>query len=510
MTGSARDRAGASKSPAATVAHVLFTLILCLAMTALPLAAHFVSPLLAIACQFLLATGLVLYLTPMAPLVVVFAILFQNLFVSLLSGYLTGQDDYNFVRGYNFLTMMIVWLWLFGHYAINWRRFSSAANRVMLAGLIAFALIGFYLLLGMAKNPTGAIIYLRNIITPMVLFQIFFLTALRSHQPMVPFFVAVTLIVIGLGYIEMLDRRLWLDLTNGWRLWELGAEGAVKNLVLDKEAQETGRVVVHLLDTMKVAFLNTPLLGDHSFTILRMNGPNIHAISYSYALGFLAIMMLMNRRWYLALPMVPLMLLASAKGAMILLFLAFCALLARKLFGAMVAFAGLVLVLATYVVIGIVLGLKIGDYHVLGFMGGLYNFFGDPLGNGLGNGGNLVSNFQKLDWPAYQAAGRTPVAMESAVGVMLHQMGVAAFGLLAVYCWLAWQTYKVSFKSQIQLHSVASFALIIVLVNGIFQEEAIFSPLALGLIMGLNGHILGSVMRSGNMASLRDMSAGAR
>jgi hypothetical protein len=176
---------------------------------------------------------------------------------------------------------------------------------------------------------------------------------------------------------------------------------------------------------------------------------------------------------------------------MIMMLLAFSALLARKLFGAVFAIGALLFVLAVYIGLGIITGLNIGDFHVLGFMGGVYNFIGYPFGNGLGDGGNLVSNFNNLDWPAYQAAGRTPIAMESAVGVMLHQMGIATFGLLAVYAWIAAQTYKVSLESRINLHSIASFILIIVMVNGIFQEEAIFSPLALGLIMGLNGHILG-------------------
>ncbi|WP_146006418.1 hypothetical protein [Cohaesibacter celericrescens] len=449
------------------------------------------SPALAIACHFLLVSGTALFLTPMAPLVVVFSLIFQNMFVSIFSDFLVDQNDYNFVRGYNFLTMMILWLWLFGQYGLNWRSYGRTVNRIMGAGLIGFGLIGVYFLLGMAKNPSGAIIYLRNIISPLVIFQIFFLTSLRSRQPLTPFFVTITILVIILGFIEMLDRELWLDMVNGWRLWEVGNREAVLGLVADKSAKETGLIVRNILDTMRVAFLNTPLLGENSFVILRMSGPNIHAISYSYVLAFLSILMLMNRRWYLTLPIIPLLLLASAKGSMIMMLLAFSALLARKLFGAVFAIGALLFVLAVYIGLGIITGLNIGDFHVLGFMGGVYNFIGYPFGNGLGDGGNLVSNFNNLDWPAYQAAGRTPIAMESAVGVMLHQMGIATFGLLAVYAWIAAQTYKVSLESRINLHSIASFILIIVMVNGIFQEEAIFSPLALGLIMGLNGHILG-------------------
>lgn len=482
-------------SAAARVSHVFFTFLLCLAITIVPVATHFVSPGLAIAFQFVLVSGCVLYLTPLVPLVVVFALVFQNLFVSLFSGYLVDGNDYNFVRGYNFLTMMISWLWLFGHYTVHWRDKPAELNRIMLVCLGGFVLIGLYLLVGMAKNPTGAIIYLRNVITPLILFQIFLLTSQRLFQPILPFFVALTALIILLGYVEMSDRVFWLDITNGWRIWELGFKDEIDNLVWDKLARETGHVNLGILDTMAVDFLNTPLLGDYGFTILRMSGPNIHAISYSYLLSFLAILMLMSGRWIFALLIVPLLLLASAKGALIMIFLALAALLARRLFGAVFAYGALLLVLIAYIGIGIFVGLRIGDYHVLGFMGGVHDFLGNPFGRGLGDGGNLVANFGALDWPAYQAAGRTPVAMESAVGVLLHQMGVATFGLLALYFWISVRTYKISLVSRLPLHSIASFILAIVVVNGIFQEEAIFSPLALGLIMALNGHVIGGSLR---------------
>ncbi len=477
------------------VSHVFFAFMICLAITILPIAAHFVSPVLAIACQFLLATGVALFSATLAPLIVVFSLVFQNMFVSIFADFITGPEDYNFVRGYNFLTMMIMWIWMFGQYALNWRSFSRPVNRIMLVCLFGFALIGLYLLIGMAKNPAGAIIYLRNVISPLIIFQIFFLTALRSDQPLMPFFTSLSVIIIVLGFVEMIDRELWLDLVNGWKLWEVGNRQAILYLAADKAAAETGTFVTSILDTYKVAFLNTPLLGDYSFVILRLMGPNNHAISYSYLLAFLALLMITNGRWLLVALLMPLLVFASAKGSLIMLFLGFCALVARKMFGAAFGLASLVLVLAAYIVLGVVTGLEIGDFHVLGFMGGVYNFLVDPFGNGLGDAGNLVSNFNKMDWQAYQKAGRTPIAMESAVGVMLHQMGFAALGLLAVYFWIGFQTYRVSFVSRINLHSLACFALFAVVVNGIFQEEAIFSPLALGLVIGLNGHILGQAFR---------------
>ena len=198
----------------------LLVFLLCLALTLIPLVLNFASPILAIVTQLVLATGVALFFTPYAPLVVVFSLIFQNLFVSMLSGYLLTKDDYVFIRGYNFFTTVVLWLWLFGHYALNWRSFSSQVNKLMLICLVGFAMIGFYFLLGMTKSPSGAVVYLRNIITPLLIFQIFFLATLRRQIPMVPFFTILSVVVIVMGYIEMVDRRLWLDVTNGWTLWE--------------------------------------------------------------------------------------------------------------------------------------------------------------------------------------------------------------------------------------------------------------------------------------------------
>ncbi|MCT4655753.1 MAG: hypothetical protein N4A65_08080 [Cohaesibacter sp.] len=478
-----------------TTNRLVFTLLACLVVTIFPIAGFLYSPLIAVLGQVLLMSLLAIYFTPVAPKVIFFALVFQNIIISLFSGYVDDADTFNILKGFNFLSMMIGWLWLFGHYAMNWRSHSRQVNRIMGAGLIAFLMIAIYLLLGMAKNPMAAIIYLRNIITPMVMFQIFFLTALRFRQSLLPFFVTVTGFVAMMGWIEMLDRELWLSLTNGWTYWGKILEKDILNLVWDAAARKTGYVTMGVIDSMRVDFLNTPLLGKGALVIVRMNGPNLHPISYSYMLSFLALVLLFSGRALWVLPLIPLLVLASAKGSIILIFLACCALLARKLFGAAFALASLVLVLILYFVLGIVVGLDIGDFHVLGFMGGVHDFIGNPLGRGLGDGGNLATKFGKLDWSAYQAAGRTPTAMESAVGVMLRQLGVATFGLLACYAWIAIQTFKLSWYSRVNLHSIAAFALLIILVNGVFQEEALFSPLALGALMALNGHILGSALR---------------
>ena len=48
-----------------------------------------------------------------------------------------------------------------------------------------------------------------------------------------------------------------------------------------------------------------------------------------------------------------------------------------------------VVALAIYACAGIAVGIRAGDYHVIGFLGGLNGFLANPLGRGIGAGGNL-------------------------------------------------------------------------------------------------------------------------
>jgi hypothetical protein len=138
--------------------------------------------------------------------------------------------------------------------------------------------------------------------------------------------------------------------------------------------------------------------------------------------------------------------------------------------------------LAAFLSYAIWTGRNSGDFHVLGFLGGLKGFVVNPLGRGLGFGGNLSEDFAQIDWAQAQAEGATEVAVESAVGVALFQMGVAGalalglFGHLALSCWRAWRAGGEA------LLAVCAFALLAILANSVLQEEAAFSPLALGLL----------------------------
>ena len=132
-----------------------------------------------------------------------------------------------------------------------------------------------------------------------------------------------------------------------------------------------------------------------------------------------------------------------------------------------------------------------GDYHVLGMIAGVKGFLHNPFGQGLGLGGNLSSTTVNVNWEHAQRVGATSVPMESAIGVMLYQMGIGRlvfFGFLAA---LAVAAYRLLVKTG-DLDFLFSFVAVVALsANAVLQEEAFYSPLALGLCMLLTGTAFG-------------------
>ena len=153
--------------------------------------------------------------------------------------------------------------------------------------------------------------------------------------------------------------------------------------------------------------------------------------------------------------------------------------------------------LAVYVGAGIYIGLQIGDYHVIGFMGGWNGFLQNPIGRGLGVGGNFSEGFSSIDWSAAQHAGSVEGAVESAVGVMLYQMGIGAFVFFGFVAALAVICRSLFLKTGDEIFAFGFIALVVTSANAVLQEEAYLSPLALGFSLLLIGVSLGSYWRDG-------------
>lgn len=458
---------------------------------------HIISPVFAVGMTMVLVAAMTRWMPETALIAVLIAMIFQNTFVALVSSSIDTTTSFNVIRGYNFVILCGVWGISTLMYLYYFRGQNTEIDRLSNVVFILMGVIGVYFIVGFVQNPLGAVIYLRSVATAVMLFQVCLIIFGYFKPRFTPVMTMLSLTIILVGYVELFFVDEWNRLINGERFWNLSYIDARNSLVWDRDAVERGLVVKSIFDGFTVDLFNTPLLADLKITIRRLLGPNLHPISFAYVIGFFLIFSLYRGKFILAALLFPLLIFTNAKGPIILLILISLAWVAARVFGHRFAFLSLLAAIAAYISLGVVVGLYIGDYHVLGFMGGVYNFFEFPIGRGIGTGGNLAINFAELDWNAYQAAGRTPIAIESAVGVLLYQLGFSAFLYLGICGWLAWKTVQVGAKTGQSVHLVAGFMLLVILANGVFQEEALFSPLAFGFIMAFNGMILGAYCKAG-------------
>jgi hypothetical protein len=489
--------ANAASGVLATIHEVVPPLLLgAVAIVFAPLL-HTVSPVLAIAIQSLIACAIALLLPGYTTAIAIFTLLFQNIVVSIMAPIIAGPSELEFIKGYNFLCCAVMWAVVVIANLIRWRTLPPAIVRLMLAGAAVTAVIGVYFVVGLLQDPMSAVIYLRNVIFPVLIFQLALLTAATHPARLTRILVAIGVLMIVCGYVEFFFRDIWLDLTNGHAYWRFEEIKATDSGIWEKEMRATGSVPVDLKDRFKFSFLNTPLLDGLGFDeFLRVFGPNISAISYAYGLAFFILFMCATKRYLFAALAIPLAIVCGVKGALIMTLFVIAGWLGTLMIGAFWTLVAGVVAALVYAAVGLYVGLQIGDYHVIGFMGGLNGFLQWPLGRGLGIGGNLGGDFTSIDWSAAQSAGAVDGAVESAVGVLIYQMGIGAIVPLSYYAAIAlltWQRYR---QSMMLPQGLAAFGILITLINGIFQEEALFAPLALGTLLALAGLVLGNAIRA--------------
>ncbi|AWM11343.2 hypothetical protein [Bradyrhizobium symbiodeficiens] len=463
---------------------------------------HLANPALGIVVEVFVGIAIVLAVPTYAPAIAIFVLFFQNLFVSVLSPLVPLPSDLDFIKGYNFLVCSVMWLATFGLYVLGQRNQSAEVNRIMRWGVVTLAVVSLYFAIGFVQDGQPAAVYLRNIVLPLFLFQLSLLTAATYEVRITPFLVTLAVILLLCGYVELVFRDLWLAITNGYTFWGFDELKATHSGVWEAQMRATGNVPVDLKDRFSFDFLNTPLLEGFGLSkMLRINGPNMHPISFAYGLAFLTLFLFSVGRPLLALAALPLLVFCSVKGALITVIFVTAAWIGTRLIGAVVTLLFGFLGMIAFAILAIRLGLQIGDYHVIGLMGGLDGFVQKPFGRGLGIGGNLADSYFSIDWSAAQAAGTIDGAVESAIGVLLYQMGVGALVPLAFYFAMALKAWRLYASSGYLTQGLAGFGVMVVLLNGLFQEEALFAPLALGLMLSLTGLVIGSHARMQAVAS---------
>lgn len=224
-------------------------------------------------------------------------------------------------------------------------------------------------------------------------------------------------------------------------------------------------------------------------------GPHIHEISYGYELAFCTLVCFMFNYRLLALATALILLLVGAKGAIVeafavLLFYALYCIVRRP---RVLLFSVLIYIVA-YISLVSYYGIVSRDFHMLGLLGSINGFMANPVGRGVGVGGNMSTEGLKestIDkFQNYQHTGVAPIALESGFGVMLYQLGVATVVFLAFYYFIIRHIWdKVTEDGADRRKIVLPLALVLLLVNSLFQEEA-FSPSSLGLWLFFSGFFL--------------------
>lgn len=427
-------------------------------------------------CIVLGAAGLawLAFAKPLSAFIVFLQVLlYQNVLVSIFSPGMS-HNSYVALSGTSFISAVVV----AGAFSVHLLRSSDGRVKRLSQYVIAsIAVAAAYMVIGAAiQGPVAAIISFRSVSA--MLFSL--LIGLRvgsswGYRTAALCFLLAVFMGLILSSLEIADPSWYLSLVNAKEFFNLKNAG----LVTDRYLFDVHSVI----ETQTGDWFNTPLLsgGEGSF---RFGGPNMHSISYAYVLSIAALVLISLGRFEL-LPILlgfsfsagvkgPTVLFAITIGLYVLWYLTRSK---RLLIAATLGFS------AFYVIYGIRTGIEIGDFHALGFMGGVNGFLANPLGHGLGAGGNLGTSVTKAYWQKMQHAGSADVGLESAVGVMLYQMGI---GCVAVFAALIKLLQAAPFgrapRAAAAPTDLLFIGLWIGLLNGVFQEEA-YSPYAVGLLV---------------------------
>ena len=471
------------------IAHMGVTLLVLL----LSIATFTISTLFGVLASFSMTLLLTIMIPAAAPVLLVTAFMFQNMGIAIFIPLMGDGAGFDAVRGLNFIILLST----FGTFVLaaflHTNRLPDATRRWILLTLGVIGLIVLYLGLGAVRGDIkDALIYFRNTLTPLACFVIGLSVASLYRVTISKILLWLGLGAIAYGYAELFFTFDFLSLFNGDEYFYLRLAGQIESGYWDRILEQTGFVLRGLDDVMMVPFLNMHFFDQWFPRVFRLSGPNIHPISYAYALSVISAYMLFSKRAWLLVLSIPLLIIIGSKGALVLLLSAICLKIGTKMIGLRLSVIAMVMVLTAYIGAAIIYGRANGDYHVLGFLAGIRDFLRNPFGQGLGFGGNLSSSIKNvLSWTRAQNQGVADIPVESALGVMLYQMGIATFAYFAILVAIIRACYKMFLRSGNETFLFGIAAITTIIANSVLQEEAIYSPLALGLTLTMVGVLMG-------------------
>ncbi|WP_336487918.1 hypothetical protein [Methylobacterium nigriterrae] len=416
------------------------------------------------------------------PAFLMLALIFQNVAIALWVREDSSVAEVNTARALSFLITASIFAAVSLECLATGRTFPRADRRLIRLGALALALIGAHTALGVAvAGPGGALAYARNMtLVPVSLILGLAFGRVCGREPLRWFGVAFAAILV-FGYAEMLFRESFYDL--------IGFDQYLLRIT-ERASDIQFRLFLGFaqwLQAQQTTLFNDPNLAESGLTGVRLVGPTGHPISFGYAVVVASLPLLARAPITILLLQVPLHYGINSKGAFLLLLICAAVRLAPRSLtgqGPALRMLGLGVLWGLVSLVAILLGLRHGDFHVLGLIGGFKAFLANPLGHGVGTGGNLTEagiNGQ-IDFIEAQQAGLTR-GIESAIGVMVDQLGIACLP----YLLLVWAVFRRLASRRDGLSLVLACATLGLLANGLMQEEALFSPSSAGLLFLLVG-----------------------
>lgn len=419
--------------------------------------------------------------------------LFQSFWVGVFMDSVHSYDDFKNIQAANAIVANVTFLCALAYILRMWKTFSNGIKNILIYGALFIGAIIVFSLYGIAHVSFSSVFsYLRNYSGGMVYLIIGLAFAKRLEGRLVlNMLIQFGTLLTLYGFVEFFDARelyTFVHLTD-FMHYKYSLINENRHDLVFFGLQDT-------LDWLTSSFLN--LSGNFGIptSLLRPVGPIFHNISNGYSLAFFLLVAVIMGRPFTACCMFCLLAIIGVKGATALVLFSIMTMLVYRL-TKNAAFARHVLygALTLYVAVVLVYGYLSNDNHFVGMMGGFKGFLSNPVGHGIGVGGNSSETTANVTLEGGDAAKFSgDYALESGFAVLLYQAGI--FGIVTLL--LFWNALVNKMNQFVRNHPADSHretaiimpaALIILMINSLFQEE-VFTPTCWGLWTLLAGFAL--------------------
>lgn len=421
-------------------------------------------PLLGLSLAAIVFFFLIYFNCRLAIIFFVAILICQNIFIATTSVLIKSPIVFNLLQGFHyFIVLVAFFIFLFKKQKLRKIQLIKPTNF-----LIIFIILASYTLVGIFKyNISSVVVYLRLFSLSIFLFWIGLWfskkVSFKTFDIILRFLFFALLLstIIEKVFPENFYAFLQID-----KFYAFKYHSNIETDWLDFSSAKD------IIEKNNKRFLNIGWFEGIRF--LRTGSLIINPVSLGYIFYCMAIYYFyLGKKWISFIAVISIIIFTSAKGPLLASIFTFLLLLVVKF--KKVSFYEILLLIIPFTLVIIIIGYKSNNEHILGLFYGLKSMINFPAGHGLGFGGNLSGNV-KLE-----------SGSESVFGVLFSSLGVLGLIYTLLYVLIIKNIYKVTQSSSANAFCVA---LIVVFTQGLFQEEA-FSTYALGLIMFVQGFIIG-------------------